>query len=58
MAFDEFRAAVKNDPKLGKSMAKWGALGAVVAIPLPFVGPVIGAVAGAGYAYMKNKKKG
>lgn len=58
MAFDEFRAEVKNDPKLGKSMAKWGTLGAVVAIPLPFVGPVIGAVAGAGYAYMKNKKKG
>ena len=58
MAFDEFRAEVKNDPKLGKSMAKWGALGAVVAIPLPFVGPVIGAVAGAGYAYMKTKNKG
>jgi len=57
MAFDDFRNEVKNDPKLGKSMAKWGALGAVVAIPLPFVGPIIGAAAGAGYAYMKNKKK-
>ena len=42
---------------LGKSMAKWGALGAVVAIPLPFIGPVIGAAAGAGYAYYKAKKR-
>ncbi|MDE0879634.1 MAG: hypothetical protein OSB00_13375 [Sphingomonas bacterium] len=58
MAFDDIRNDVKSDPKLGKSMAKWGALGAVVAIPLPFIGPIIGAAAGAGYAYMKNKKKG
>jgi uncharacterized membrane protein len=42
---------------LGKSMAKWGALGAVIAIPLPFIGPVIGAAAGAGYAYLKGKKR-
>ncbi|MFZ3483841.1 hypothetical protein [Sphingomonas sp. 3-13AW] len=49
-----------KDPEkkaLGKSMAKWGALGAVIAIPLPFVGPVIGAAAGAGYAYLKGKKR-
>jgi hypothetical protein len=43
---------------LGKSMAKWGALGAVIGIPVPFVGPVFGAAVGAGYAYMKAKKKG
>nr|WP_317893610.1 hypothetical protein [uncultured Sphingomonas sp.] len=42
---------------LGKSMAKWGALGAVVAMPLPFIGPMIGAAAGAGYAYLKAKKR-
>ncbi|MCC2977487.1 hypothetical protein LK533_12475 [Sphingomonas sp. PL-96] len=42
---------------LGKSMAKWAALGAVVAIPLPFVGSVLGAAAGAGYAYYKGKKQ-
>ena len=48
----------RNDQALGKSMAKWAALGAVVAIPVPFIGPVIGAVAGAGYAYVKGKKKG
>jgi hypothetical protein len=46
-----------NDKELGKSMAKWAALGAVVAIPVPFIGPVIGAAAGAGYAYFKAKKK-
>lgn len=47
----------ENEKALGKSMAKWAALGAVVAIPVPFVGPVIGAAAGAGYAYFKAKKK-
>ncbi len=47
----------KDQKELGKSMAKWAALGAVVAIPVPFVGPVIGAAAGAGYAYWKGKKK-
>ncbi|WP_170209865.1 hypothetical protein [Sphingomonas oligophenolica] len=57
MAFDDFRNEVKNDPALGKSMAKWGALGAVIAIPLPFVGPIIGAAAGAGYAYFKRNKQ-
>lgn len=46
-----------QDKKLGRSMAKWAALGAVVAIPVPFIGPVIGAAAGAGYAWVKGKKK-
>ena len=53
---DEVQNEIKTTPGLGKSMAKWGALGAVVAIPLPFVGPIIGAVAGAGYAYYKRNK--
>lgn len=39
------------------SMAKWGALGAVVAIPVPLVGPIFGAAVGAGYAWLKAKKK-
>ena len=43
---------------LGKSMAKAAAIGAVVAIPIHFVGPIIGAAAGAGYAYYKAKKRG
>jgi hypothetical protein len=46
-----------NDKEVGKSMAKWALLGAVVAIPVPIVGPIIGAAAGAGYAYLKAKKK-
>jgi len=53
---DEVSTNIKNTPGLGKSMAKWGALGAVVAIPVPFVGPIIGAIAGAGYAYTKRNK--
>ncbi|MFD1786708.1 hypothetical protein ACFSC3_03885 [Sphingomonas floccifaciens] len=53
---DEVQTNIKNTPGLGKSMAKWGALGAVVAIPVPFVGPVIGAIAGAAYAYTKRNK--
>jgi hypothetical protein len=47
---------LKNNPALGKSMAKWAAIGAVVAIPVPFVGPVLGAIAGAGYVWYKAKK--
>ncbi len=46
-----------KDKSVGKSMAKWGALGAVIAIPVPFVGPLIGAAAGAGYAWYKAKKQ-
>ncbi|MET0268907.1 MAG: hypothetical protein ABW173_00645 [Sphingomonas sp.] len=41
---------------LGGSMAKHAAIGAVIAIPVPFVGPIIGAAAGAGYAWYKAKK--
>lgn len=47
---------IKNTPGLGKSMAKWSALGAVVAIPIPVVGPIFGALAGAAYAYSKRNK--
>jgi hypothetical protein len=46
-----------DEKSLGKSMAKWGVLGAVVAIPIPFIGPPLGAIAGAGYAWYKAKKK-
>ena len=52
----EVQGEVKSHPGLGKSMAKWGALGAVVAIPIPFFGPVLGAIAGAAYAYSKRDK--
>ena len=53
---DEVQAEIRNRPGLGKSMAKWSALGAVVAIPVPVVGPIFGALAGAAYAYSKRNK--
>ena len=54
--FDEVQSEIRNTPGLGSSMAKWSALGAVVAIPVPIVGPIFGALAGATYAYMKRNK--
>ncbi|WP_200940778.1 small multi-drug export protein [Sphingomonas sp. Leaf339] len=53
--FDEIQTEVKNTPGLGKKMAKYSAIGAVIAIPLPVVGPVLGAIAGAAFAYSKRK---
>ena len=47
-----------RNSSLGKSMAKHAAIGAVIAIPVPFFGPIIGAAAGAGYAYYKAKRHG
>ena len=38
------------DEKLKKDMAKYALIGAVGSVVVPFVGPVLGAVAGAGYA--------
>lgn len=46
-----------TDNRLGKNMAKAAAIGAVIAIPVPFVGPILGAAAGAGYAYYKAQKR-
>ncbi|MFN3434390.1 MAG: hypothetical protein ACK4ZY_08310 [Sphingomonas sp.] len=51
---EEVQATVKNTPGLGKKMAKYGAIGAVIAIPVPFVGPVLGAIVGASVAYAKR----
>ena len=53
---DEVQDNVKNTPGLGKKMAKYGAVGAVLAIPVPFVGPVLGALVGAGVAYARRDK--
>ena len=39
----------------GTKMAKSAAIGAVIGIPVPFVGPVFGAVVGAAYAYHKGR---
>ena len=46
-----------KDKSVGTSMVKWGALGAVVAIPLPIVGMPLGAIAGAAYGYVRAKKR-
>ena len=53
----EVKTDLKSNPELGKSMAKWAAAGAVVAIPVPFVGPIFGALAGATYAYVKGRAR-
>ena len=56
---DRIKAApdtIRTSPGLGKKMAKYGAIGAVIAIPLPFVGPIIGAVVGAGVAYARRDR--
>lgn len=53
---DEVQQNVQNTPGLGKKMAKYGAIGAVIAIPVPFIGPVLGAMVGAGVAYSRRNK--
>lgn len=40
----------------GAKMAKAAAIGAVIGIPVPFVGPVFGALVGAAYAYHKGRR--
>lgn len=40
----------------GKRMAKYAAVGALIAIPVPIVGPIIGGIVGAVVAHNKNKK--
>ena len=52
----EVQSEVRTHPGLGKRMAQYGAVGAVIAIPVPFVGPVFGAIAGAAYAYSQRNK--
>jgi hypothetical protein len=52
---DEIQGEIKATPGLGKKMAKYSAVGAIIAIPIPVVGPVFGALAGAAVAYAKRK---
>ncbi|MFC7536697.1 hypothetical protein ACFQPG_04865 [Sphingomonas sp. GCM10030256] len=41
----------------GKRMAKYAAVGAIIAIPVPIIGPIIGAAAGAGYVWWQEEKR-
>ncbi len=56
MAFDDIQNTIKTTPGLGKRMAKYSAVGAVIAIPVPVIGPIFGALAGAAIAYSKRNK--
>ena len=57
MALDDIKRELDETPGLKGSIGRWAALGAVIAIPLPIVGPVIGGLAGAAYAYHKGTKR-
>ena len=40
----------------GKRIAKYAAVGALVALPLPVVGPIVGGIVGAVLGANKNKR--
>ena len=40
----------------GKRIAKYAAVGALIAIPVPIVGPIIGGIVGAVVGANKNKR--
>lgn len=42
---------------IAKRTAIAAAVGAVIAIPVPFVGPIFGALVGAGYGYLSAKRR-
>lgn len=46
------------DNPVAKRTAIAAGIGALIAIPVPFVGPVIGAIVGGGYGYMTAKRRG
>ena len=43
---------------IAKRTAIAAAIGAVVAIPLPFIGPILGAVRGGGIGFFTAEKRG
>ena len=43
---------------VAKRTAIAAGIGALIAIPLPFVGPLIGAVVGGGYGYLSANRRG
>lgn len=42
---------------IAKRTAIAAGIGALIAIPVPFVGPIFGALVGAGYGYMTAKDR-
>jgi uncharacterized membrane protein len=53
---DEIRSEVESRPELRTKMVKYGAIGALLAIPLPVVGPIVGAIVGTAVAYRRRNK--
>lgn len=54
-ASDKTKATITN--VLARNMAVGAAAGAVVALPLPFIGPVLGALIGGGLGYLRTITK-
>ena len=46
------------DNPVARRTAIAAGIGALIAIPLPFVGPILGAVVGAGYGYLSANRRG
>jgi hypothetical protein len=46
------------DNPVAKRTAIAAGVGALIAIPLPFVGPLLGAVVGAGYGFLSAGRRG
>lgn len=44
------------DNPVAKRTAIAAGIGALIAIPVPFVGPLVGALVGGGYGYLTAKK--
>ncbi len=54
-AADKTRQAIPNE--LGRNIAVGAAAGAVIAIPLPFIGSLLGAIVGGGLGYLRTITK-
>ena len=58
MGLEDVKREITETPGLKTSMAKWGVAGAVAGLIVPGLGSIVGAAAGAGWAYYKGTKKG
>ena len=46
------KAGMKTE--MGKSVAACAALGAIIAVPIPIIGPMMGAAIGAGFGFLRK----